>query len=101
MFEAARKHRDYRLQPMTDKGFEAAKAGKPLSAIEEAGIGPWDPASRAAWIYGWESGGGDIRLKIVVTERERLEQERAQLSARLVAIDTRLTELGKTSESAK
>lgn len=45
---------------------------------------------RSAWLAGWEAGGGDILRGIVVTKRQRLEEERARLVTRLAEIDATL-----------
>jgi hypothetical protein len=101
MFEKCPKHRISYRQPRTEEGFAAAKAGKPLSALEETDIGPWDPGARMAWIYGWEGGGGDIMTKVVVTERQRLENHRDKLRADLAHVEARIAGLPQSEEASR
>lgn len=82
---------------MTDEGFADAKAGKPLAELENKGYGPWDPGARAAWIYGWEGGGGDIHSRVVITERQRLETRRDNLAKELARVETRLKEIAASA----
>lgn len=82
-------------QKYADIGFADAMAGKPLSAIDDHPdlMGWASPAYRFSWIRGWEEGGGDIMRKVVVTERQRLEERRSALFAELSRIEERLAQL--------
>lgn len=100
MFEKPPRCRFPNRQAMTDAGFHDAKAGKPLAELENKGYGPWDPGARAAWLYGWECGGGDIKRRIVVTEEQRLVERRQDLLAEMERIDARLSVLRPTQETS-
>lgn len=78
-------------QLWAEKGFAAAKAGKSLAALEDEGDTTWNPGARLAWIRGWEFGGGDIGRKVVVPQRQRWQEERAELLERLTWLDERLS----------
>jgi hypothetical protein len=78
------------VQMWGNKGFAAAQAGKPLDAMEEADGAGSHPAMRMAWIVGWEYGGGDIHRRVVVPQRQRWEEERANLVERMAWLDERL-----------
>lgn len=81
---------DY-AQRWGEKGFAAALAGKPLSALDtDEPDSTYQPGGRFAWISGWEFGGGDIMREVVVPQRQRWEEERAELVKRLAWLDTQL-----------
>lgn len=84
-------------QRWAEKGFAAGAAGKPLAVLDDEADPSfedttWQPGARMAWIRGWEFAGGDIHTKVVVTQRERWEQERAELRERLAWLDEQLTQ---------
>ena len=79
------------LQGWGDKGFAAAKAGKPLSALEDEGDTTWMIAERFAWINGWEYGGGCIHRNVVVTQVQRWQEERENLLERIAELDEKLS----------
>lgn len=98
MFESPPRMINDQCQQQADRGFAAAKAGKPLGAIDdEADLqGFASPILRMAWLRGWEGGGGDIFRKVVFTEAERLEERRAAIVAELSRIEDRLAVIGAT-----
>jgi hypothetical protein len=95
MFDHPPRCRFPHRQKMTDDGFNDAKAGKPLAELENKGYGPWDPGARAAWLYGWEGGGGDLKSGIVITERQRLEARRNTLANELMIVEQKLEALAR------
>lgn len=105
MFETCPKMKNAYAQRYADKGFRAAKAGKPLDAMDDKADPDyedttWQPAARFAWLRGWEGGGGDIHQRVVVTERERLVKRRAELVALIEHTDRRLDEISQLAHKA-
>lgn len=83
-------------QRFAEKGFAAAKAGKPLDALDDESDPDfedttWQPGGRMAWLSGWEYGGGDIHRRIVVPQRLRLEERRAALLKDLEWVEQQLS----------
>lgn len=73
------------------KGVAAARAMKPLSAIDDEGFGDYAVLQRDDWLWGWRDNHGDIVRGIVVLPRQRLEEERAKLMERIAWIDNELS----------
>lgn len=94
IFEKCPKMKNSYAQTWAEKGFVAGRAGKPLDALEDEGDTTWNPGARLAWIRGWESAGGDIHTRVIVTQRERWEKERTELLDRLAWLDEKLTQNG-------
>lgn len=83
-------------QPTCDQGYEAAKAGKPLTQLDVDV--PFDPSGRMAWLVGWEAGGGVVTRGIVVTQHMRLEERKAEILKELETIESQLKQFAETQE---
>lgn len=94
--EKSPKCRHRYLQPTCDQGFNAAKAGKPLTQLEVDV--PFDPIQRSAWLLGWETGGGVVTRRIVVTRLMRLQERKAEILRELEGIEAQLTAVGKSEK---
>jgi hypothetical protein len=95
LYQSPPKMKNDTAQKYADIGFADAMAGKPLSAIDDhPDLTGWaSPAYRFSWIRGWEEGGGDIHRKVVVTEKQRLLERRAELLDSLARVNSRLKEI--------
>lgn len=86
------KMKNQKAQQYAEIGFASAKAMKTLDAMdEEAGL--YDLGARFAWMAGWEHGGGVVSRRIVVTQRMRLEERKAEIQAELESIGVQLAAL--------
>lgn len=83
------------MKPYLDAGLAHAKAGGDASGIDKY----TSLHERNAWLIGWRNGGGDITRKVVVTQRQRWEEEKAELMKRLAWLDERLADTSTTEHT--